>query len=90
MDVAKVICEETVNGESIIRSFTTPSILAAAALVRTRPGVGNPYWCWPSVPPGTIVAVDFTNAPLATGSTGDNMDLISAITATPAEKLTYE
>lgn len=87
--MAKLICEELVNGETVIRSYTTPSILAAAALAKTRPGIGNPFWVWPSVPTGQIIAVDFSGAPLATDNTQTNNTLIAEITATPQEKLTY-
>lgn len=89
MSMAKLICEEQVNGETVIRSYTTPSILAAAALAKTRPGVGNPFWVWPSVPVGQIIAVDFVGAPLATNDTQTNNTLIGQISATPQEKLTY-
>jgi hypothetical protein len=89
MAVAKVICEEIVEGETVLRSWTTTQG-GAAVLVKTKPGLNKPYWCWPSVPAGTIIAADFTGAPLATSNTAENAAAIAAITATPEEKLTYE
>jgi hypothetical protein len=89
MSMAKLICEEQVNGETVIRSWTTPNLTAAAILAKSHPGVGNPFWVWPSVPSGTIIGVDFTDAPIATNDQTTNLSLINAITATPEEKLTY-
>lgn len=88
MAMAKVICEETINGETVIRSYTT-SPGAAAAFVKIKPGAGNPFWCWPSVPAGTIIGCDFTNAPIATSDTAQNQALIDGITVQPADVLVY-
>lgn len=88
-DMAKVICEEVVGGETVIRSYTTAAG-TAAAFVKIRPGPGNPFWCWPSVPAGTIVGCDFTNAPIATNNTTTNQGLIDAITTQPIDVLVYE
>jgi hypothetical protein len=84
MDMAKVICEEVVGGETIVRSYTT-SAGAAAAFVKIKPGVGKSFWCWPSVPTGTIIGADFTGAPVATANVVENQTLIDAITAAPGE-----
>lgn len=89
MAVAKVICEEVVGEETVMRSWTTTQG-GAAVLVKTKPGVGKPYWCWPSVPSGTIIGADFTGAPTASSNTAQNAADIAAITATPEEKLVYE
>ena len=86
--MAKVICEEVVNGEAVIRSYTT-AVGTAAAFVKVRPGPGNPFWCWASVPAGTIIGCDFTNAPIATSSTAENQVLIDAISSTPQDVLVY-
>lgn len=87
--MSKVICEEVVGGEAVIRSYTTTAG-TAAAFVKVRPGPGKPFWCWPSVPAGTIIGADFTGAPVATNNTATNQGLIDAITATPEEVLVYE
>jgi hypothetical protein len=88
MEMAKVICEEIVGGEAVIRSYTTASG-TAAAFVKVRPGAGHPFWCWSSVPAGTIIGCDFTNAPIATSSTATNQGLIDTITAVPEDVLVY-
>ena len=87
--MSKVICEDVLNNEHIIRSYTTVAG-GAAAFVKIKPGVGKPFWCWPSVPPGTIIGADFTNAPVATDNTATNQSLIDAITAQPEDVLVYE
>ena len=87
--MGKLICEQTINGETVLRSVTTAPG-TAAALVKTLPGVGKPYWYWNSVPVGVIIAADFTNAPIATSSTSANQTAINGITATPQDVLTYE
>lgn len=51
---------------------------------------GKPFFCWPSVPPGTVIACDFTNAPIGTGDVAANAALIAAIQATPESVLTYD
>jgi hypothetical protein len=88
MAMAKVICEEIFNGEEVLRSYTTAAG-TAETLVKTHPGVGHPFWSWPTVPPGKIIAADFTDAPIATNDTAQNRALIAAITKTPEEVLIY-
>ena len=86
--MGKLICEKVINGETVLLNLTTAAGVAAA-LVKTTPGVGQPYWYWPSVPAGQVIAADFTNAPVATADTATNNAAISAITATPEQMLTY-
>jgi len=86
--MGKLVCEQTINGEDVLRSVTTAAGVAPA-LVKSLPGVGKPFWYWPSIPPGQIVACDFTNAPIATNDTAANAAAIAAITATPQDVLTY-
>jgi hypothetical protein len=87
--MAKVICEEVVNGETVIRSYTTAAG-TAAAFVKVKPGAGKPFWCWDAVPPGVIIGADFTNAPIATSNTATNQASIAGITAVPEDVLIYE
>lgn len=86
--MSKLIYPETVGGVDYIRSWTcVPG--TEGTIVKTRPGVGKPFWVWPSIPTGQIIAVDMTDAPLATANASTNNESIAAITATPEEKLTY-
>lgn len=47
------------------------------------------YW-FASIPSGKVIGCDFTNAPTATSSSVTNNALISAITETPTDVLSYE
>ena len=87
--MAKVIYTEVVNGVDVIRNWTTTDADTAALLVKRRPGVGKAFWFWSSIPAGTIIGVEMTDAPVATDDTQTNRALIDAITATPEEKLVF-
>lgn len=89
MIMGKLICEQTINGEQILRNITTAQGVVGA-LVKTTPGVGKPFWYWDSIPAGKIIACDFTNAPIATNDTAANNGLAAGITELPANVLTYE
>lgn len=86
--MGKMICEQNINGEDVLRNITTAAGVAPV-LAKTVPGVGKPFWYWPTIPAGTVVGCDFTEAPIATNDTATNAALIAAITKTPAEVLTY-
>ncbi|PZA12476.1 hypothetical protein DNX69_10910 [Rhodopseudomonas palustris] len=77
-----------INGEESLRVLTTAEGVVPR-LVKKTPGVGKPYWYWPSIPAGQVIAADFTDAPVATSDEAQNAADIAAITATPQEKLTY-
>lgn len=51
---------------------------------------GSPYWAWPSVPSGRVIACDFTNAPLCSQDIAVNNANIGNITIDPMDVLTYE
>lgn len=87
--MGKLICEKVINAEVTLLNATTAAG-ATALLVKTTPGVGKPFWAWASIPPGKVIACDFTDAPIATNNTSSNQALIDAITADPADVLTYE
>lgn len=86
--MGKLICEKVINGETVLLNATTAAGVAPV-LVKSTPGVGQPFWYWPSIPSGTVVACDFTDAPIATSDTATNSALIAAITKTPEEVLVY-
>lgn len=86
--MGKLICEKTIGGEVTLLSITTAAGVAGT-LVKTTPGVGKPYWYWPSIPAGTILAADFTDAPIATADKATNDANMLAITKTPADVLTF-
>lgn len=86
--MGKLICEQNVNGEDILRSITTAAGVAPT-LVKTVPGIGKPFWYWPTIPAGTLIGCDFTGAPLASADTAANAAAIAAITVQPADVLIF-
>jgi hypothetical protein len=87
--MGKLICSMMVNGADTLVSLTTATGVEAY-MVKNTPGVGKPYWYWPTIPPGKVIAADFTNAPIATADVAANKAAIAAITAQPSDVLTYE
>jgi hypothetical protein len=86
--MGKLICEKMVNGVMTLLNITTAAGVAGS-LVKTTPGVGKPYWYWPSIPAGTILTANFTNAPIATADKATNDANMLAITQTSQDVLTY-
>lgn len=87
--MAKVFYEETVNGETVLRNYTTTAQALPFALP-VRPGAGKKFWTWPAVSnvPG-VIACDFTDAPVV-GTPTQNVASIAAITATPEDVLIWQ
>lgn len=50
---------------------------------------GLPFWWFASIPAGQVIGCDFTNAPTAAADAATNNTLIAAITALPADVLSY-
>lgn len=84
----KLICEKTINGVTAVRNITTASG-NQGLYVKTIVGVGNPFWWFPSIPPGIVVGADFTGAPIATADPATNNALISQITVQPEDVIVY-
>lgn len=87
--MAKVVCEKRVNGEQRLVVVTTPGGGNQGLYVKSIVGAGNPFWLWPSIPSGTVIGCDFTNAPVCTDDPSQNNALIAAITVAPEDVLTY-
>jgi len=85
----KLVCNKTLNGNTFLAVVTTANG-NQGLFVKSIAGVGNPYWIWPSIPTGKVIAADFTNAPIVDADPAVNNVNIAAITATPEEVLTYE
>lgn len=81
--MGKLVCEQTVNGEQVLRNITTAAGVVGT-LVKTTPGVGKPFWYWPTLPAGKIIGADFTNAPIASEDAATNNAAAAGIT-TPAD-----
>ena len=86
--MGKLVCTMTINGEESLRVLTTAQGVVPR-LVKTTPGVGKPYWYWPTIPVGHVVAADFTNAPIALADERANAEQIGEIVAVPEDVLTY-
>lgn len=87
--MGRLVCKMTINGEESLRVITTPNSAVVADLVKRYPGVGKPWWYWPSIPAGTVIGADFEGAPIASSNSVENAEALAAITATPEEKLIY-
>ena len=69
--VPKLVCMKVINGVDALRVFTTVSG-PQGGIVKQIVGVGNPYWIWNSIPSGTVIAADFTDAPIASSDISVN------------------
>lgn len=89
----KLVCEKTLAGVTAVRVFTTVSG-AQGAIIKQIVGVGNPFWIWNTIPSGTVIAADFTDAPVASADVATNNALAAPLLADPpsvdpASVLTY-
>jgi hypothetical protein len=87
--LGKIVCPVLVNGEEVTKVVTTAASTNLSTFVKVLPGVGKPFWYWPSIPAGTVLAADFTNAPIVSADPAVNAASIAAITADPLDVLTY-
>ena len=85
----KLICEKTVNGVTAVRNITTP-VGNQGLYVASICDEGQPFYHWPTIPPGRVIGCDFTNAPLATKDPVQNNALIAGISVAPEDVLIYE
>ena len=91
--MAKLVCMKVISGVDALRVFTTVSG-AQGSIIKTIVGVGNPYWIWATIPAGTVIAADFTDAPIASADIAVNNANAAPLLATPpsvdpATVLTY-
>lgn len=89
----KLVCYKVIAGVDGLRVFTTVSG-PQGGIIKQIVGVGNPYWIWNSIPSGTVIAADFTNAPIADADIAVNNAnaaplLASPPSVDPASVLTY-
>lgn len=84
----RVVYKKVVNGVERLFASTTASGNQGAHVL-SLVGEGNQFWAWNTIPPGRVVACDFTDAPVCTGDATTNNELIYGITVDPADVLTY-
>lgn len=78
----KLVCEKTIAGVTAVRVFTTVSG-PQGAIIKQIAGVGNPFWIWNSIPSGTVIGADFTDAPIASDDVATNNALAAPLLASP-------
>lgn len=88
-DIMKLVCQVTIGGNTSLQVVTTPAG-NQGLYVRSIVKAGNPFWIWPSVPPGKVIAANFEDAPICTDDIAQNNILISSITTSPEAVLTYQ
>ena len=87
--MAKVFYEETVNGETIVRNYTT-GLNALPFALPVRPGVGKQFWAWPAVTDSFhVIACDFTDAPIVSATPSVNLATYNSITVLPEDVLMW-
>jgi hypothetical protein len=89
MSMGKLVCEVVKNGEAVVKVVTTAANADIGSFVRTMPGIGKPFWYWPSIPSGTVVGADFTDAPVVVNDIATNNAAKDAITVDPTDVLIY-
>jgi len=85
----RLVCNKTLNGVTFLAIVTTANG-DQGLFVKSIAGVGNPYWIWPTIPnQKTVIACDFSEAPIVSSDTAVNNANIAAITKTPEDVLTW-
>ena len=88
-DPVKVVYEKFIGGSTRLLTVTTAAGDQGLRIKQLVPD-GAPYWAWPSIPPGKVIAADFTDAPLCSQDVAVNNTNLGNITVDPATVLTYE
>jgi hypothetical protein len=91
----KLVCEIKISGVDTLVALTTVTGLDIGAFAKVKPGVGKPFYVWPSIPHPNPTSCDFSLAPLVTSDTATNNAAIAAMQAAgsdpidPADVLTW-
>lgn len=84
----KLVCEVLINGVATAKIVTTANNMNQGQLVKTLPGVGKPFYMFANLT-GTLLAVDFTDAPIvSTDVAANNAAIDEMIANPPLDKLT--
>lgn len=79
-----------VEQPKLVRYITNTTLAPFAVRAPHRPGIGKPFWAFPTAPQlSTIAGWTFEGAPIATAFASTNAQLIAAITATPADVFVF-
>lgn len=83
----KLVCFVTINGVDTLKTITTVSgVTQNATFVKLKPGVGQPFLIFNSLP-GTVIGAEFDTAPIVSDVVGENETSINAMLADPATYL---
>lgn len=90
--MAKVFFEKEVliDGVLTLKLFNVTTPVGNQGQYVASLCAGLPFWWFSTIPTGKVIGCDFTGAPVATSNATTNNSLISAISVTPSEVLTYE
>lgn len=91
----KLVAMKLINGvETLIVAVTATG--NQGSYVKIIAGVGEPFYLWPSIPTGQVIACDFTNAPIVSADVTVNNAAIAAMNnpddpayTQPLDVLTY-
>ncbi len=89
--VAKVFYEKEVliDGVPTLKLFNVTTPAGNQGQYVKSLCAGLPFWWFASIPSGQVIGCDFTNAPVATTDVTTNNSLISGITVSPGDVLSY-
>jgi hypothetical protein len=83
----KLVCFVNINGVDTLKTITTVAgIPQNAAFVKSKPGVGQPFLMFNSLP-GVVVGAEFNTAPIVNDDTSINEASINTMLADPATYL---
>lgn len=88
-DQMKLVCEIKISGVDTLVALTTAPNIDLGAFLKVKPGVGKPFFVWPSIPQPNPTSCDFSNAPIVSSDTAANNAAIAAITIAPEGVLTW-
>ena len=82
----KLVCEILISGVEQVKVLTTANNIDLGAFVKNiKPGVGKPFFVFNSIPAGTVVAADFSTAPIVSSDVAANNAAIADMLANPPD-----
>ena len=88
-EIMKVVYEKVLAGQLRLVTATTPAG-NQGAYVLALVGPGNPFWAWPTIPPGRVIGCDFNDAPICAATAEEVNIQIDSITVNPSDVLTQQ
>lgn len=83
----KLVCFVNINGVDTLKTLTTVAgVPQNAAFVKNKPGIGEPFLIFNSLP-GVVVAAEFDTAPIVNTDVSVNETSINTMLADPSTYL---